>query len=1045
MFPYLGNRGWACLGCVLAMASLGPAGLLRVIPVSLTLVFTFIGVALWKGANRYDILAKKEQEGRPLFSFRPPSIGLPFALNPRPRIVPEFGDARITGSHKVDAPLNEIINFIFRDYVHSWYAELSLDPEFPQRLRVAVTRLVAAAANHIKDADWIDFLTSNAVDDFASHMKLFRTAEKRVKEEFGKVDDKKLYAAFFDLESEMERRRCRDIFCADEDALKSYWKEIIDVILFLLMDPKDFHNKAFRVMLKEILINLVVIPTVDSITEPEYVNQTVSWLCEEAALNNEAFLTVVKETEDEEELEAVKAKVEQDLSFHRSRDTGGVGKKKDASIEDTKQTIRSLEFLLKTCQSRLKKESVDEECETESLYEFSRYLQPGCVLYSVPLETVLGSNRALSYFIDFLSDPSEPRQHYVFFYLAVEAYRAQYQVEIQSAEEGELDYQLLRASAQTIYDMYLAPKAFPRVELSNCDASLTSLAKCLLRPIIAEDVFNLLQDAVFNKLENHSSFYAKFKKQEAYVQLLADFDLLHGEGGSEDGGSCRGKVDADGISITSVESYEGFVETSDGVSSPSTASTPECSTPTAAAAAASASSGDFLSPNPSLTQSRSAQFLNALTGSNSSLNRKISNEQENPQPTHFYTLDAKIVNTVVCNGELGKPSYALYLVRVTKLSTLGDAESWQVARRYSDFDDLQRMLKKKFTHYSFTLPGKNFNRFSNMNAGFLEKRRLALDVYLHMILGADVLRKFIGSMGIVESFLSSRWDKASGQLGERIVAAADTVGSAIKNPFKAVTNSVRAFPLHLVRGVQGVGEGVKEASTKGKVGLDKFLKRGSPVPSSMGIGVSDINARVLDGFNVKGVLLPDTGRVGEGLSDDDNIPLRISLLLFDEIFDLGSNQWLRRRIVSFLRKIIKATFGDMINKKIMDYMESYITTTQIAEYVKQLRDSLWMDGVPIPASPPRDEATKARLRILTKTKMLGSLPDDLKRFIGNDTSKRGILRLYDLFQHQTLNKRLFFVLFEGVIKTVFPKNKLDEIFDKIYAHSPRITKKSEAT
>ena len=99
-------------------------------------------------------------------------------------------------------------------------------------------------------------------------------------------------------------------------------------------------------------------------------------------------------------------------------------------------------------------------------------------------------------------------------------------------------------------------QAFPRVELSNCDASLTSLAKCLLRPIIAEDVFNLLQDAVFNKLENHSSFYAKFKKQEAYVQLLADFDLLHGEGGSEDGGSCRGKVDADGISITSVESCE---------------------------------------------------------------------------------------------------------------------------------------------------------------------------------------------------------------------------------------------------------------------------------------------------------------------------------------------------------------------------------------------------------------------------------------------------------------------------------------------------------
>ena len=74
------------------------------------------------------------------------------------------------------------------------------------------------------------------------------------------------------------------------------------------------------------------------------------------------------------------------------------------------------------------------------------------------------------------------------------------------------------------------------------------------------------------------------------------------------------------------------------------------------------------------------------------------------------------------------------------------------------------------------------------------------------------------------------------------------------------------------------------------------------------------------------------GRVGEGLSDEDNIPLRISLLLFDEIFDLGSNQWLRRRIVAFLRQIIKATFGDTINKKIMDYMESYITPAQVREW-----------------------------------------------------------------------------------------------------------------
>ena len=51
------------------------------------------------------------------------------------------------------------------------------------------------------------------------------------------------------------------------------------------------------------------------------------------------------------------------------------------------------------------------------------------------------------------------------------------------------------------------------------------------------------------------------------------------------------------------------------------------------------------------------------------------------------------------------------------------------------------------------------------------------------------------------------------------------------------------------------------------------------------------------------------------LQDDDNIPMRIMLLLLDEVFDLRKkNQWLRRRIVAILRQIIKATYGDRINR-----------------------------------------------------------------------------------------------------------------------------------
>lgn len=49
---------------------------------------------------------------------------------------------------------------------------------------------------------------------------------------------------------------------------------------------------------------------------------------------------------------------------------------------------------------------------------------------------------------------------------------------------------------------------------------------------------------------------------------------------------------------------------------------------------------------------------------------------------------------------------------------------------------------------------------------------------------------------------------------------------------------------------------------------------------------------------------------------DDNIPLRVMLLLMDEVFDLKEkNQWLRRNIKNLLQQLIRATYGDTINRQ----------------------------------------------------------------------------------------------------------------------------------
>lgn len=74
-----------------------------------------------------------------------------------------------------------------------------------------------------------------------------------------------------------------------------------------------------------------------------------------------------------------------------------------------------------------------------------------------------------------------------------------------------------------------------------------------------------------------------------------------------------------------------------------------------------------------------------------------------------------------------------------------------------------------------------------------------------------------------------------------------------------------------------------------------------------------------------------------GVSPDpaeDNIPLRVVLLLMDEVFDLRSrNQWLRRRIVTLLRQLIHTMFGDIVNRRILDYVSLATSPANVARYL----------------------------------------------------------------------------------------------------------------
>ncbi|XP_036358443.1 sorting nexin-13 isoform X4 [Octopus sinensis] len=838
-------------------------------------------------------------------------------------------DRRMTGASVIDEALQEVLDYLIRDYVLSWYRPLSLHDGFIISIRKCMQKVITTFANKSKEVEWMPYFTQKLVDDFASHIRLYRRANEKFKSLL--KDDNvnpDIESIFFDLEVEMEKM-CRDATITSTEHEHRYLRNLSEVLLYLLLPKEDFQNKSFRYIIREVLVNEIFIPAVDLLSDPDYINQSLSWLCKEATFNNDTFMTVIKTTDSIEELEAVKEMVNHDIARWRSKDTGGSN---DTVI---KQNLNSLRFVQSMCDTRMNcllagQTDSDLQCEEP---EFCKAQN----LFVLTLEDILNNNIALSVFIEYMT--SIGGEQYLFFYLNVEGFRAAAEEQISAAHEQKLteganepDLESLRRAAMIIYEQYLSEKSTSKIKVDPeiCKRTLINIKSKML----TEDAFDEVQSKVFQLLLNEP-FYEGFLQSTMYVKLLAELGLLP-DSKKDDG------------STLDVDDVPRII---------------------------------WFQPDDSLGDSMFDGYSEA----------SVSNSQN-------VVLSAQVSQTgIVKESEKSGKSYAVYAITVKKIQS--DTDMWDVYRRYSDFHDLHMIITEKYIQIpGLMLPGKT--AFKNINKEFLEKRRRGLNAYLQFLMNAELWQSYPGLEDLVNQFLApGLWEKHKSELARKM--------EILVNPLRSSVRTVGTAVKHMPDVAEGVG---KLFNVKG---LTANLPRSEAL---------------------------DSGKVGAGLDPDvgENIPLRILLLLMDEVFDLRQkNQWLRRRLVAILRQLIKATFGDMINRKIVEHVDWMTSAEQMAEYVKTFRDSFWPYGSLADRNPARDENTKLRTRVVCRARMLGSIPDEMRHLMGNETVKIGVVRVFNMFQHKSLNKRLVYVFLEGMLETLFPQNKFNEIFHKLHSKSQR--------
>ncbi|XP_040537431.1 sorting nexin-13 isoform X4 [Gallus gallus] len=795
-------------------------------------------------------------------------------------------DRRLTGANIIDEPLQQVIQFSLRDYVQYWYYTLSDDESFLLEIRQALQYALVQFSARSKETDWQPYFTTRLVDDFGTHLRVFRKAQQRIAEKGDQMKDQaeELVDTFFEVEVEMEKEVCRDLVCTSPKDEEGFLRDLCEVLLYILLPPGDFQNKIMRYFVREILSRGILLPLINQLSDPDYINQYVIWMIRDSNCNYEAFMNIIKLSDNIGELEAVKDKASEELQYLRSLDTAG------DDINTIKNQINSLLYVIKVCDSRIQRLQSGKEIDTVKLAaNFGK-------LCTVPLDHILVDNVALQFFMDYMQQTGG--QAHLFFWMTVEGYRvtAQQQLEVLQSRQRDGKHQtnqtkgLLRAAAVGVYEQYLSEKASPRVNID--DNLVAKLAETLNHEDPTPEIFDDIQRKVYELMLRDERFYPSFKQNVLYVRMLAELDMLKDP-------SFRGSDDGEG------ESFNG-------------------------------------SPT-------------------SSINLSL-DDLSNVPSDETVQLHAYISDTGVCNDH-GK-TYALYAITVHRRNANSE-ETWKTYRRYSDFHDFHMRITEQFENLAniLKLPGKK--TFNNMDREFLEKRKKDLNAYLQLLLNPEMMKASPALAHYVYDFLENK------------------------------------------------------AYSKGK---GDFARK---VPPLIQKTYSD----------------PDHCRVAATIDDsvDDNIPLRVMLLLMDEVFDLKErNQWLRRNIKNLLQQLIRATYGDTINRKIVDHVDWMTSPEQVADAVKRFRDAFWPNGILAETVPRRDKAIRMRTRVAGKTKLLEIMPDELKHIIGAETTRKGILRVFEMFQHTQLNKRMVYVFLERFLETLFPQNKFHELFNKLHSRSKQM-------
>ncbi|QPC72386.1 hypothetical protein HYE68_003138 [Fusarium pseudograminearum] len=180
-------------------------------------------------------------------------------------------------SPRVSKAIDDLLGLIVRDFVSSWYSNISRNPTFTNQVDKAVREALLSLCDILRDKDLADLVTSRLVPLLTAHFRDFYEAEKSVRGK--KLNRSVTESEELDLAIASKFRDGRlhpaaslsfpDTKMVQQDYLRSLVAKIMPQIL-----PENMlSSRAVSIIIREIVGCSVLFPVIQLLSEPDTWNQ----------------------------------------------------------------------------------------------------------------------------------------------------------------------------------------------------------------------------------------------------------------------------------------------------------------------------------------------------------------------------------------------------------------------------------------------------------------------------------------------------------------------------------------------------------------------------------------------------------------------------------------------------------------------------------------------------------------------------------------------------------------------------------------------------